>query len=268
VYVPEGRFLFGSGNEDLRTSFLDTAPLHAFETPAFLISRYETTIGDWIAFLDALPPAQREIRRPQGRLDGRSGFIDIRKKRDGDWGVAFRAADRTYHAGTGERLRYEDRTQRASQDWMRFPVSGVSPEGAIEFAVWLNRSGRVPGARLCTEREWERAARGADTRDYPHGNRLLSDDTNIDVTYGRKSGAYGPDEVGSHPLSVSPFGVQDLAGNVWEITESVLDKGQFVVRGGSFYQNSRTMLNPNRNPIGSATRDQTIGLRICADARF
>ena len=268
VYVPAGRFLFGSANEDLRTAFLETVPLHAVSTSAFLISRYETTIGEWIAFLDTLPRKEVEARRPQGRKDKIGGFIDIRRTLAGAWEIDFRATDKTYHAEEGDRFRYEDRNRRVSQNWLRFPVSGVSPEHALEYAAWLDRSGRVPGARLCTEREWERAARGADAREFPHGNRLLRDDANFDLTYNRKSGAYGPDEIGSHPASVSPLGVDDLVGNVWEITSSVLDKGQFVARGGSFYQNLRTVLSSNRDAIASVTRDHTIGLRICADARF
>ena len=50
---------------------------------------------------------------------------------------------------------------------------------------WLDRTGRVPGARVCEEREWERAARGADDRMYPHGDNLEPDDANFDETYGK-----------------------------------------------------------------------------------
>jgi serine/threonine protein kinase/formylglycine-generating enzyme required for sulfatase activity len=268
VYVPEGRFLFGSANEDLRTAFLETAPLHSVSTGAYLISKYETTIGEWIAFLNQLPAKEQELRRPQGKKDGQGGFVDLRKTSNGRWEIRFRATDRTYRAGEGETFQYDDRERRGSQNWSRFPVAGVSPEDALEFAAWLDRSGRVPGARLCSEREWERAARGADAREFPHGNQLLREDANFDLTYGRKSGSYGPDEVGSHQLSVSPFGVYDLVGNVWDLTSSVLDRGQFVARGGSFYQCLKTLWSTNRDPVGSATRDHTIGIRICADAHF
>ena len=44
VYIPAGRFLFGTATDDtLRQSFLSTVPLHPRETSAYLISRYETT---------------------------------------------------------------------------------------------------------------------------------------------------------------------------------------------------------------------------------
>jgi serine/threonine protein kinase/formylglycine-generating enzyme required for sulfatase activity len=269
LFIPQGRFQFGAVNEELRTAFLETVPLHAVSTGAFLISKYETTIGEWIEFLMSLPTADRAKRRPQGRKDALGGFIDVNQTSPvGKWEIAFRATNKTYRFREGQPFKYDDRTRLVSQDWLRFPVSGISPEDAIEYSKWLDRSGKVPAARLCTELEWERVARGADAREFPHGNTLLPGDADFDLTYGRKNGAYGPDEVGSHPASVSPFGGYDLAGNVWDIARSALDEGQFVARGGSFYQYRKAALSTNRDPISSVTRDHTLGLRICADVRL
>jgi serine/threonine protein kinase/formylglycine-generating enzyme required for sulfatase activity len=269
LFIPRGRFQFGAVNEELRTAFLETVPLHNVNTEAFLISRYETTIGEWIDFLRSLPPLERAKRRPQGRKDALGGFIDVHQTSpDGTWEITFRATNKTYRFREGQPFHYEDRTHLVSQDWLRFPVSGISPEDALEYSAWLDRSGKVPGARLCSELEWERVARGADARDFPNGNVLLPSDANFDLTYGRQNRAYGPDEVGSHSASVSPFGASDLAGNVWDIARSALDAGQFVARGGSFYQYRKAALSSNRDPISSVTRDHTVGLRICADVRF
>src|SRR5207253_2500866 len=80
-----------------------------------------------------------------------------------------------------------------------------------------------------------RPARGADGRPYPHGDRLSPDDADFDETYGRNPLSFGPDEVGSHPASDSPFGVSDMVGNVWEWVRS-LGPGQVLYRGGSWYQ--------------------------------
>jgi serine/threonine protein kinase/formylglycine-generating enzyme required for sulfatase activity len=267
AYVPKGRFLFGSANEDIRDAFLGTVPLHAITTEAFLISKYETTLGEWIAFLETLPTAQQQTHRPHGRRDGQASSMDVQRLSNGAWQLLLRVTDRTYRARQGEPFQYQERTKRASQDWSRFPVAGITPEDALAYVAWLRRSGRVPGARLCSEHEWERAAKGADDRPYPHGARLASDEANSDVTYGRRSGAFGPDEVGTYSASRSPFGLFDIAGNVWEMTTSVLDEGQFAVRGGSFYQEHRSLVTQNRDPISSVTRDHTIGLRVCADAQ-
>jgi serine/threonine protein kinase/formylglycine-generating enzyme required for sulfatase activity len=268
VYVPPGRFLFGSSNEEIRSTFLDTVPIHEVHTDSFLIARYETTTREWIDFLEALSPDERKLRTPRGSADASGGFVSLRREpiEHGaeTWTYMIRPTNRLYKAHEGDPFVYHGRTTRQSQDWTRFPVTGISAEDAEAYCSWLNRSGRVPRARLCTEYEWERAARGADGRDFPHGSSLSTDDANFDLTYGRVNEAYGPDEVGAHPLSESPFGLSDMVGNVWEMTRSVLDRGQLVIRGGSFYQFRPAQQTSNRNPVARATRDQTIGLRVCA----
>ena len=177
IFVPEGQFLFGSPGEDLRTAFLDTAPLHAVETKPFLISRYETTIGDWIDYLSSLPSADREQRRPQGKRDGQGGqggFVDLHQTPDGKWEFFFRATTTTYRAQEGRPFRYDDRQTLVSQDWLKFPVSGVSPEAALDYAAWLDRSGRVPGARLCDRARVGDGRRAVPmARDFPTRPALL-----------------------------------------------------------------------------------------------
>jgi formylglycine-generating enzyme required for sulfatase activity len=151
---------------------------------------------------------------------------------------------------------------------LKFPVSAISLEDARAYLAWLDRSGRLPGARLCTEYEWERAARGADDRKFPSGDELGPDDANFDETYGRHPLGYGPDEVGSHPASASPFGVQDLAGNVIEWVRSVRARDEAVVRGGSWYYDRISNRSNNRLVVEPMLRDVRIGLRVCASFPF
>src|SRR5262249_15127434 len=136
---------------------------------------------------------------------------------------------------------------------------------AVAYVQWLSSSGRVPGARLCTEYEWERAARGADDRDYPHGDVLDPEDANFTDTYDKDPLAAGPDEVGSHPATRSVFGVDDMGGNAFEwVTSSVtLDKS--AARGGAYTYDAITGLIPNRQTPQPQYRDGTLGLRVCAD---
>jgi formylglycine-generating enzyme required for sulfatase activity len=173
-------------------------------------------------------------------------------------------ADVAYRVRTGEPIEYPERAARRRQDWLQLPVSGISADDASAFAAWLDRTGRVPRARLCTEIEWERAARGADGRAFPHGDELAGDDANIDETYGRRAGGYGPDAVGSHPASTSPHGLADASGNLWEIARSAT--GGFVTRGGCFYQSARTAHLANRQDrLPAGYRHGHIGVRMCAD---
>ena len=93
---------------------------------------------------------------------------------------------------------------------------------------------------------------------------LSFDDANIDVTYGQRDGAFGPDEVGVHVGSTSPFGLVDTAGNVWEILRS--STGSLVLRGGSYYMNKYTAYIANRGETITPTHRHVLtGARICAD---
>ena len=193
------------------------------------------------------------------------GVLELGQLADGAWELRMTPATAPYAARAGAPIEYHGRALRSRQDWLQIPVSGITPEDAQAYAAWLDRTGRVPRARLCTEREWERASRGADGRPYPHGEQLLPDDANFDATYGRRDVAFGPDAVGAHPASTSPFGLVDTSGNVWEISRSASGTG-FVMRGGSYYNDARTANLANREIITSRHRHLHVGLRVCADA--
>jgi eukaryotic-like serine/threonine-protein kinase len=265
VYIPPGRFLFGSSAEESqRREFFNTVPAHEVQTDAFLIAQNETTYAEWLEYLRALPPEERARRTPKVSEVGFAGALQLQELPDGTYKLVFQPTTEAHAALLGEPIRYPGRSQRAIQDWARMPVSALSSEDAAAYAAWLDTTGRVPGARLCTEHEWERAARGADERELPNGSRLDPDDANFDQTYGKEA-AWGPDEVGSHPASRSPFGVDDMAGNIFEWTTSSLAPSENVIRGGAYYYGQMTAQSTNRSVIlDSKLRDPRLGVRICA----
>lgn len=113
--------------------------------------------------------------------------------------------------------------------------------------------------------EWERAARGADEREYSSGNDIDGSEANIDETHGKNAMLLGPDEVGQHPESRSPFGVDDMVGNAFEWVESLIGADEPQVRGGGYSHARMTARSTNRNIVGASFRDTAVGLRICAD---
>ena len=104
-------------------------------------------------------------------------------------------------------VRTADATFAAVPGKERHPVVFVDQESARTYARWA-------GKRLPTEFEWETAARGVAARTYPWGEEEPDDQrTNFDFRVGHTT------PVGSYPQGVTPAGIHDLVGNVWELVE-------------------------------------------------
>jgi formylglycine-generating enzyme required for sulfatase activity len=271
VYIPPGCFLMGSAEpEDVRRNML-SPPLHRFcLKEGYLIGRTEVTLGDWLEYLNSLPPqapARRLLEKPQAGAASRG--VSLRQSSRGGWIFTFHLPrGKPITAREGEPFHYVSRKRNHTADWRRFPLSGVSSLDLEDYFVWLDRTGRLPGARLCTEYEWEYAARGADGRRLPQGDVMPPDGANIDVTYGREEGSYGPDEVGSHPASTSPFGLVDMVGNCNEITRAMPpEQGGVMLRGGTWYHDLYSGLLANHWVGEPALSDAVLGVRVCASAK-
>lgn len=95
------------------------------------------------------------------------------------------------------------------------PVVLVSYEDAVTYAEWRGQQDGVT-YRLPTALEWEKTARTNDGRYFPWGNEWQGN-----ATQWAGSESYGTSEVAQYPLSRSPYGAEDMAGNVFEYTSTL-----------------------------------------------
>jgi formylglycine-generating enzyme required for sulfatase activity len=150
------------------------------------------------------------------------------------------------------------------------PVLQVSQRDGAAYCAWR-------GLRLPTEAEWEFAARGTDRRRYPWGDAPPRQGAAAQANFGTIAccSADGSDgyqktaPVGRYARGTSPFGVRDMAGNVWEWTsDRYLDRpGMVALRGGGWGNNPYCLRVSYRHGNPPDIGLDMVGIRCAADAQ-
>ena len=158
--------------------------------------------------------------------------------------VTYRRYNQCLEAGECTPL-FEGAGCNANMPWnSNHPVNCVDYRQAETFCNFENK-------RLLTEAEWEKAARGTDNRPYTWGSEPPSCDLAVmnqkvgDNTMGPGCGAGTTRPVGSKPAGASPYGVMDMAGNLFEWTSD-------------WYSTSYFAESPVDNPRGPASGEHKV----------
>jgi serine/threonine-protein kinase len=193
VFVPAGEFLMGSqvGDGDA-----DEHPQHTVYLEAFYIDITEVTNAMFARFV-----AETNYHTDAENAGKSFALVGI------EW-LSVSGADWEHPFGPSSDISgLEDH-----------PVIHVSWNDAYAYCEWA-------GKRLPTEAEWEKAARGTDGATYPWGNSRPDSnlvnyaDANTSFDWSVKTvddGYKYTSPVGNYPDGASPYGVLDMAGNVWE----------------------------------------------------
>jgi formylglycine-generating enzyme required for sulfatase activity len=225
--VPAGEFLSGQNN----------APAE-IDVP-YEIMAYLVTVDQYAVFLNEAVAAGNVT----AGTDAVTGYYP---------GDVFRGAKHEEEIAAGDwllipvhdaslRLDFDGRTFSATPTWELHPMTMVSWFGARAYCDFY-------GWRLPTELEWEKAARGTDGRPFPWGDEIQRENANYYVSrdpfedmsaLGSRTtpvGFYDGSRYGDYVTidSPSPYGLYDMAGNVWQWTGDVYPLQHYrFLRGGS-----------------------------------
>ncbi|NJP06778.1 MAG: SUMF1/EgtB/PvdO family nonheme iron enzyme [Chloroflexaceae bacterium] len=250
IEIPAGSFLMGSSDNDFLADD-DEKPQHTLELPTYYISQTPITNAQFRPFVEGdgyTNPNYWTTNGWQWRQNGK--IIEPRLWNDPQWNGA------------------------------DYPVVGINWFEAVAYCRWLStQTGQK--YRLPTEAEWEKAARGPDGHIWPWGNQWEAGRCNSE-----EAGLKRTTPVGSYPSGASPYGVLDMAGNVWEWcathwrknypyqledewNERYLEqRGQTdwtVIRGGAHYSSQKSVRGANRyDLIARYHSDNNVGIRLAS----
>lgn len=247
VRIPEGQFNFHGTNGDEFISYPKSNEGRIYSMPAFFMDRFPVTNKEYHQFVEATKYSPSDT----------SNYLRQWKN--------------------GAPLKSEE----------NFPVTYVSWEDAKAYAKWV-------GKRLPTEIEWQYAAQTSAGREWPWKQTrpvtrkeekvtetlTVSSIQGIDPKHANL-GDGKPYAVGKYPRGANPFGLQDLVGCVWQLTNDLYQSGSYqyiMLKGGSYFKPSSSWWYVQGGPrelhyrqfllrvSQGFERNATVGFRCVKDA--
>lgn len=159
-----------------------------------------------------------------------------------------------------EALPYLWHTDRPPERLSRHPVVLVSQPSAETYCGWRGTDEHQV-CRLPTEDEWEKAARGTDGRYFPWGNAWEPHRLNSEET-----GPYRTTPVKRYPTGRSPFGLYDMAGNLFQWTATPGRPGRMILKGCSWDDLGGICRSAARHDRKARSRHILFGFRCMCEA--
>jgi formylglycine-generating enzyme required for sulfatase activity len=249
VEIPEGPFMMGTREEKIpqllerfggkQEWYEWETPQHQVDLPTYYVARYPVTVAQFRSFVE---DSGYEPTDPDS-VRGVSNHPVVRV---------------TWH----EALKYCEWLTVSLQAWQETPEP---------LATSLREQGWT--ITLPSEAEWEKAARGSDERIFPWGEEADSERANFSDT-----GIWSKSAMGCFPGGASPYGVEDLSGNVWEWCRARWEssyqdhqgndgserEAPRVLRGGAFYSDGWLVRCASRCPWDPNDRSGDVGFRVVA----
>ncbi|MES1982336.1 MAG: SUMF1/EgtB/PvdO family nonheme iron enzyme [Pseudomonadota bacterium] len=246
VRIPAGEYAIGSNKTDeeglqkkygfIAPLYLDEHPMHKIAVPDFMLDQYEVTNAQYKKFVLATQRDQPAEWKQNAYIvtEERMNSVDLDMLRQA--ARDYFKLDRDTRTMSREELLAELNRIQKTRD--RLPVTSINWTDALEYCAWA-------GKRLPTEAEWEIAARGPQSLEYPWGNDFDLKKTNSGKDRDEDSVVAAG---GTYPNDKSPFNVYDMGGNVSEWTADLYqpypgstyhspfyddEPKQRVVRGGN-----------------------------------